>query len=77
MDSTWPYNFDCQGVPTHLPSYYDKLIIPQIFYNGVINRNVTEVTTFLSLSSDSILQGSRNVKSFMFLQRLEMDRCEV
>jgi hypothetical protein len=43
MDSTWPYNFDCQGVPTHLPSYYDKLIIPQIFYNGVINRNVTEV----------------------------------
>ena len=43
MDSTWPYNFDCVGVPTHLPAYYDELIIPTLFYSAVKNRNVEQV----------------------------------
>lgn len=47
MDTTWPYNFDCVGVPKHLPSYYDTLIIPKIFYNAVINRNTAEVNNII------------------------------
>ena len=43
MDSTWPFNFDCTGIPQHLPSYYDNLIIPKLFYNAVISRNVNKV----------------------------------
>lgn len=47
MDSTWPFNFDCVGAPTHLPPYYDKLIIPSIFYDAVINRNVNQVNNII------------------------------
>jgi hypothetical protein len=39
MDSTWPYNFDCTGLPQNLPSYYDMLIVPTIFYNAVKAKN--------------------------------------
>jgi hypothetical protein len=39
MDSTWPFNFDCTGIPQNTPIYYDNLIIPTIFYNAVITRN--------------------------------------
>ena len=27
MDSTWPFNCDCTGVPRKLAPYYDKLVI--------------------------------------------------
>lgn len=47
MDSTWPFNFDCMGVPQHLPAYYDKLIIPDIFYDAVINRNTKQVNNVI------------------------------
>jgi hypothetical protein len=47
MDSTWPFNNDCMGVPTHLPSYYDNLIIPEIFYNAVIERNINKVNQII------------------------------
>jgi len=43
MDSTWPFNFDCVGVPQNLPSYYDLLIVPDIFLEGVVERNVNKV----------------------------------
>jgi hypothetical protein len=43
MDTTWPFNCDCLGVPKHIPSYYDKLVIPSIFYNAVIHRNINQV----------------------------------
>jgi hypothetical protein len=39
MDSTWPFNFDCMGIPQNTSAYYDNLIIPTIFYNAVITRN--------------------------------------
>jgi hypothetical protein len=47
MDTTWPFNFDCTGIPQHLPSYYDNLIIPNIFYNAVISRNVNNVNSVI------------------------------
>ena len=43
MDSTWPFNNDCVGIPKNTPIYYDKLIIPTIFYDAVINRNINKV----------------------------------
>jgi len=47
MDSTWPFNLDCNQIPTHLPAYYDKLIIPVIFYDAVINRNINKVNNII------------------------------
>jgi len=43
MDSTWPFNFDCIGAPQHLPSYYDLLIVPELFLKAVQDRNVNKV----------------------------------
>jgi hypothetical protein len=37
----------CNQLPQHLPSYYDKLIIPEIFYNSVIERNVDKVINII------------------------------
>ena len=47
MDSTWPFNFDCMGVPRHLPIYYDNLILPEIFYDAVIERNINKVNNII------------------------------
>ena len=52
MDTTWPFNFDCVGAPQNLPSYYDKLIIPSIFYDAVIkNLNTLKTTNTLTLTN--------------------------
>jgi hypothetical protein len=58
----------CNQLPQHIPSYYDKLIIPEIFYNAVIERNINKVNDIikynpkLSISVvsfyDLILRGS-------------------
>jgi len=40
MDTTWPFNLDCVQLPRNTPAYYDKLIIPSIFYNAVITKNI-------------------------------------
>ena len=47
MDSTWPFNCDCTGIPQNLPSYYDLLILPEIFYTAVIERNVNKVNQII------------------------------
>jgi len=47
MDSTWPFNNDCVGVPQHLPTYYDLLIIPNLFYDAVIERNTNKVNNII------------------------------
>ena len=47
MDSTWPFNFDCVGVPKNLPAYYDLLILPEIFYNAVLERNTNKVNNII------------------------------
>ena len=47
MDSTWPFNNDCIGLPQHLPAYYDLLIIPSIFYDAVIERNTKKVNNII------------------------------
>ena len=47
MDSTWPFNFDCQGIPRYLPPYYDLLVLPEIFYNAVVERNVDKVNLII------------------------------
>ena len=43
MDSTWPFNNDCTGIPQNTSTYYDNLVIPAIFYDAVINRNINKV----------------------------------
>lgn len=68
MDSTWPYNFDCSGLPQNLPSYYDMLIVPSIFYKEVKAKNKFELVEIikrhpqLSISVvilyDNILRGA-------------------
>jgi hypothetical protein len=40
MDTTWPFNLDCVQLSRNTPAYYDKLIIPSIFYNAVVTKNV-------------------------------------
>ena len=47
MDSTWPFNNDCIGLPQHLPAYYDLLIIPSVFYDAVIERNTKKVNNII------------------------------
>ena len=47
MDSTWPFNNVCTGLPTHPSDYFDKLIIPEIFYNAVIERNINMVNKII------------------------------
>ena len=51
MDSTWVFNFDCNNPPNKTPQYYDSIIIPRIFYNAVINRNVDEVNQIIKYNS--------------------------
>lgn len=47
MDSTWPFNFDNISLPRNLPSYYDLLIIPEVFYDAVIQRNIKKITNII------------------------------
>jgi PIN domain nuclease of toxin-antitoxin system len=35
------------GIPTHLPAYFDTLIIPEIFYDAVIERNINKVNNII------------------------------
>jgi hypothetical protein len=58
----------CNQLPQNIPAYYDRLIIPEIFYNSVIKRNINDVNNIikyhpkLSISVvsfyDLILKGS-------------------
>jgi len=47
MDSTWVFNFDNNYPPTNTPQYFDITIIPSIFYNAVINRNVNDINNII------------------------------
>lgn len=47
MDSTWPFNFDCVGIPQHLPAYYDLLVVPEIFLEAVLERNTNKVNDII------------------------------
>ena len=68
MDSTWPFNFDCVGVPQHLPAYYDALVIPSIFNDAVMSRNTNELNNIIKYNPklsiavvifyDNILRGA-------------------
>ena len=47
-DSTWPFNLDCPyGLPKYLPPYYDLLIIPEIFYDAVVEKNINKVNNII------------------------------
>lgn len=59
-DDDWVFNLDCAPPPKYLPPYYDKLIIPQVFYNAVINRNVDQVIMIIKYN----IGLSLNVVSF-------------
>lgn len=51
MDSTWPYNFDYNIPPTNTSQYYDKVIIPAIFYTAVMTRNVNAMNEIIKYDS--------------------------
>lgn len=59
-DDDWVFNLDCAPPPKHLSAYYDNLIIPEIFYNAVINRNVQQVIMIIKYN----IQLSIKVVSF-------------
>ena len=40
-------NNNCTNLPRNLPSYYDLLIVPEIFYNAVIERNTNKVNNII------------------------------
>ena len=40
-------NILVNNITKYLPSYYDKLIIPTLFYNAVIERNVNKVNMII------------------------------
>ena len=42
-DDDWVFNFDCAPPPMNIAPYYDNLIVPQVFYNAVKNRNAEKV----------------------------------
>ena len=43
MDSTWPFNFDCNQPSVKTSQYIDTVIIPELFYDSVMARNEKEV----------------------------------
>ncbi len=44
MDTTWPFNNDCpNGLPQYLSPYYDLLIVPEVFLNAVVDRNINKL----------------------------------
>jgi hypothetical protein len=48
MDSMWTFNNDCfAGLPKNLPSYYDLLIIPEVFLDAVVERNIKKVNNII------------------------------
>jgi hypothetical protein len=48
MDSMWLFNADCPyGLPKNLPSYYDLLIIPEVFLEAVVERNINKVNNII------------------------------
>jgi len=47
MDSDWVFNFDNTNPPTNTPKFFDTIIIPSIFYNAVIARNVNAVNNII------------------------------
>jgi len=61
-------NVECNQLPKNIPSYYDKLIIPKLFYNSVITRNIYELNNIIKYNPklsiavvsfyDLILRGS-------------------
>ena len=40
-------NYTCSGISTHIPSYYDNLVIPTIFYDAVIERNINKINNII------------------------------
>ena len=73
MDTTWPFNFDCIGVPQHLPPYYDNLVIPAIFYDAVIHRNINKVNNIIrnnpKLSVSIVSYYDITLKSAFFFKK--------
>lgn len=61
-------NIYCNQLPLNIPSYYDKLIIPEIFYNAVIEGNIDKLNNLIKYNPklsiavvsfyDLILRGS-------------------
>ncbi len=47
MDSDWVYNFDCNLPLSNTAEYFDDNIIPEVFYEAVINRNKKEIYTVI------------------------------
>lgn len=47
MDSDWVFNIECNNPPTNTSLYFDQNIIPEVFYNAVINRNKQQMYTVI------------------------------
>jgi len=50
VETDWVFNVDCISPPKNTPVYYDKAIIPSIFYNAVINKNVDETIQIIKFN---------------------------
>ena len=47
MSSSRKNNFECSAIPKHLPTYYDLLVLPSVFYQAVIERNTVKVNNLI------------------------------
>lgn len=59
VETEWVFNVDCVAPPKNTPVYYDKLIIPSIFYDAVISKNVDQTINIIKYNprlSTSIVQ---------------------
>ena len=77
MDSDWVFNVECNQPPTNTSTYFDENIIPEVFYNAVINRNKQQMYTViknnpkLSKAIISFFQFiSSTVKNFLCLAHI-------
>ena len=55
-DDDWVWNGDCAPPPLHNAVYYDTIILPQLFYKAVIERNKQAVIMIIKYNIALSLQ---------------------
>ena len=41
------FNINCIGLPKNIPPYYDLLVLPEVFYDAVVERNTNKVNNLI------------------------------
>jgi hypothetical protein len=74
MDSDWVFNIECNNPPTNTSLYFDQNIIPEVFYNAVINRNKQQMYTVIKnnpkLSKEIIAFFQLTLANLLILKKM-------